>query len=85
VIAYRRTDPGEEGGDLFVAVPRLFAGIVGEATWSGEAFAGTRVDLGAGTSWRDIVSGRTVEGTGEGVDLGDLLRDLPYVVLRRAS
>ncbi|MGU3406954.1 malto-oligosyltrehalose synthase [Methylobacterium brachiatum] len=85
VIAYRRTDPGEEGGDLFVAVPRLFAGIVGEATWSGEAFAGTRVDLGAGTSWRDIVSGRTVEGAGEGVDLGDLLRDLPYVVLRRAS
>ena len=27
VIAYRRTDPGQEGGDLFVAVPRLVAGL----------------------------------------------------------
>ena len=83
VIAYRRTDPGEEGGDLFVAVPRLFAGIVGEAVWSGEAFAGTRVDLGAGTIWRDLVSGQIVETGGEGADLGQLLRDLPYAVLRR--
>jgi (1->4)-alpha-D-glucan 1-alpha-D-glucosylmutase len=83
VIAYRRTDPGQEGGDLFVAVPRLVAGFVGAAVWSGEAFAGTRVDLGAGTRWRDLVSGRTVESQGEGADLGALLRDLPYAVLRR--
>ena len=52
VIAYRRTDPSQEDGDLFVAVPRLFAGQVAargsEAIWSGETFAGTRVDLGAG-------------------------------------
>ncbi len=81
VIAYRRTDPVQEGGDLFVAVPRLVAGSVGEAVWSGEAFAGTRVDLGAGSRWRDLASGRVVEG--EGADLGILLRDLPYAVLRR--
>jgi len=85
VIAYRRADPVQEGGDLFVAVPRLVASLVGEAVWSGEAFAGTRVDLGAGTRWRDLVSGRIVESEGEGADLGDLLRDLPYAVLRREA
>ena len=85
VLAYRRTDPGGEGGDLFVAVPRLVSGLVGEGAWSGEAFAGTAVDLGAGTRWRDVVSGRTVEGAGEGTDLGTLFRDLPYAVLRRAD
>ncbi len=83
VIAYRRTDPGQEGGDLFVAVPRLFAGLAGETGWSGEAFAGTRVDLGAGTRWRDLVSDRVVESDGDGADLGELLRVLPYAVLRR--
>ena len=40
--------PSEEGGDLFVAVPRLVAGFVGEAGWSGEAFAGTRVESRGG-------------------------------------
>jgi (1->4)-alpha-D-glucan 1-alpha-D-glucosylmutase len=59
------------------------AGSVGEAVWSGEAFAGTRVDLGAGSRWRDLASGRVVEG--EGADLGILLRDLPYAVLRREA
>ena len=64
-----------------MAVPRLVVGFVGEAVWPGEAFNGTRVDLGAGTRWRDLASGRIVAG--EGADLGELLRDLPYAVLRR--
>ena len=83
VLAYRRTDPDGEGGDLFVAVPRLFSGLVGEGAWSGEAFAGTAVDLGPGTHWHDVVTGRTVEG--EGADCATLFRDLPYAVLRRAD
>ncbi|MDP4023411.1 malto-oligosyltrehalose synthase [Methylobacterium sp. NEAU 140] len=87
VLAYRRTDPDAEDGDLFVAVPRLVSGLLGdlsgETVWSGEAFAGTAVDLGDGTRWRDIVTGRSVEGAE--ADLGHLFRDLPYAVLRRTA
>jgi len=84
VLAFRRTDLDTAGADdLIVAVPRLFSGLIGEGTWSGEAFAGTVLALGAGTRWRDVVTGREIAG--EGADAATLFRDLPYAVLRRAG
>jgi (1->4)-alpha-D-glucan 1-alpha-D-glucosylmutase len=84
VLAFRRTDLDPAGeGDLVVAVPRLFSGLVGDTMWSGEAFAGTTLALGAGTRWRDVVTGRAIDG--EGADAGTLFRDLPYAVLRRVG
>ncbi|TXM70997.1 malto-oligosyltrehalose synthase [Methylobacterium sp. WL120] len=79
VIAYLRSDASTEG-DLFVAVPRLVAGLVTDETWSGAGFAGTTVDLGAGTRWHDIVTGADYEGS---ADFGALFSALPYAVLRR--
>ncbi|GJD33136.1 malto-oligosyltrehalose synthase [Methylobacterium aerolatum] len=84
ILAYRRTDLDPAGeGDLIVAVPRLFAGLIGEGTWSGDAFAGTVLALGAGTRWRDVVTGREFDGAG--AEASALFRDLPYAVLRRAG
>jgi len=75
VLAFRRTDLDTAGADdLIVAVPRLFSGLIGEGTWSGEAFAGTVLALGAGTRWRDVVTGREIAG--EGADAAPLFRDL---------
>ncbi len=65
MLAFRRTDLDPAGeGDLVVAVPRLFSGSIGDTMWSGEAFAGTTLALGAGTRWRDVVTGRTIDGEG---------------------
>ena len=63
-----------DGDDVYVRADALPAGV-------DTLKAGTRVEFGAGTRWRDLVSGRIVAG--EGADLGELLRDLPYAVLRR--
>ncbi|WP_375455005.1 malto-oligosyltrehalose synthase [uncultured Methylobacterium sp.] len=81
VIAYLRSD-AQAGGDLFVAVPRLVAGLTTEDAWSGAGFAGTSVDLGTGTRWRDIVTGTSHEAA---TDLGRLFAHLPYAVLRREA
>ncbi len=85
ILAFRRTDldPAGQGDLIVVAVPRLFSGLIGEGTWSGEAFAGTTLALGAGTRWRDIVTGREIDG--RGADGGTLFRDLPYAVLRQVG
>ena len=81
LIAYLRSNANTED-DLFVAVPRLVSAMTGEAGWSGERFTGTTVDLGAGTAWHDIVTGAAYEGS---ADLGRLLAELPYAVLRRRA
>ncbi|TXM80604.1 hypothetical protein FV223_29840 [Methylobacterium sp. WL116] len=81
VVAYLRSDASADG-DIFVAVPRLVAGLVTDATWSGAGFAGTTVDLGAGTSWHDIVTGAGYDGS---ADLAALFSALPYAVLRRRA
>ncbi len=84
ILAFRRTDLDAAGeGDLVVAVPRLVSGLIGEGVWSGEALAGTTLALGAGTRWRDVVTGQEIAG--EGADCGALFRDLPYAVLRQVG
>jgi (1->4)-alpha-D-glucan 1-alpha-D-glucosylmutase len=72
-----------ETGDLLVAVPRLVSQMVRDGRWSGEAFAGTALDLPEESRWRDIVTGAVYEGGP--VDLGQLFGRLPYAVLRRTG
>lgn len=84
VLAFQRADGAGGGDDLVVAVPRLVAKLVPDGqVWSGEGFAGTVLDLGAGTRWRDLVTGEIRAG-GQ-ADCAELFRHLPFAVLRRTE
>ncbi|GJE45127.1 malto-oligosyltrehalose synthase [Methylobacterium soli] len=83
LIAFTRSDAMTETGDLLVAVPRLVSQMVRDGTWSGEAFAGTVLDLPEASRWRDIVTGEV--HAGGPADLGRLFERLPYAVLRRTA
>lgn len=84
VLAFLRSEGAGGAGDLFVAVPRLVARLLPEGTlWSADALAGTAFALGAGTHWRDLVTGASFEGNR--VACADLFRHLPFAVLRRTD
>ena len=84
VLAFQRADGAGDGEDLVVAVPRLVSKLLPEGkVWSGEGFAGTSLDLGAGTRWRDLVTGET--RAGGRADCGELFRHLPFAILRRQA
>ncbi|WP_018042175.1 malto-oligosyltrehalose synthase [Methylobacterium sp. 88A] len=85
VIAFTRSDATSGEGDLLVAVPRLVSGLVGDATWSGEAFAGTTLPVAAESRWIDLMTGGDVQPEGTSVDLGRLFARLPYAVLKRIA
>jgi (1->4)-alpha-D-glucan 1-alpha-D-glucosylmutase len=85
VIAFTRSDATSGEGDLLVAVPRLVSGLVGDATWSGEAFAGTTLPVAAESRWIDLMTGGEVQPEGTSIDLGRLFARLPYAVLKRIA
>jgi (1->4)-alpha-D-glucan 1-alpha-D-glucosylmutase len=85
VIAFTRSDATTGEGDLVVAVPRLVSGFLGEAVWSGEAFAGTHLSVTPGSTWTDLVTGDAVVSDDGRIELGRAFARLPYAVLRRTG
>ena len=85
VIAFTRSDATSGAGDLLVAVPRLVSGLVGDAVWSGAAFAGTHLPVAGEGAWTDLVTGDTVAATDGRIELDRLFARLPYAVLKRAG
>jgi len=83
VIAFTRSDATTGEGDLVVVVPRLVSGLVGDAIWSGEAFAGTAVAVTPGTAWTDLVTGDEIVSDDGRIELGRAFARLPYAVLKR--
>jgi (1->4)-alpha-D-glucan 1-alpha-D-glucosylmutase len=85
VIAFTRSDATTGEGDLVVAVPRLVSGFLGEAVWSGEAFAGTHLSVTPGSTWTDLVTGDAVVSDDGRIELGRAFARLPYAVLKRTG
>ncbi|NEU11746.1 malto-oligosyltrehalose synthase [Methylobacterium sp. BTF04] len=83
VIAFTRSDATVVQGDLLVAVPRLVSRLVGDAVWTGEAFAGTVLPVPADSAWIDLVTGEPVDGHDGRIELDRLFARLPYAVLKR--
>ncbi len=74
VVAYRRQIPG---GELVTVVPRLVLGLAREG-----GFADTELPLPAGT-WRNELTGETVQSDGEGVPVREILGQFPVALLAR--
>ena len=83
VIAFTRSDATTGEGDLVVAVPRLVSGLVGDAVWSGSAYAGTSLVVTPGTVWSDLVTGDELVSDDGRIELGTAFARLPYAVLKR--
>ncbi|MGU3359824.1 malto-oligosyltrehalose synthase [Methylobacterium sp. M6A4_1b] len=83
VIAFTRSDATTGEGDLLVAVPRLVSGLVGDAIWSGDAFAGTDIAVMSGSAWTDLVTGDELVSEDGRIELGRAFARLPYVALKR--
>jgi len=66
-----------------VAVPRLVSGLIGDAIWSSEAFAGTSVAVMPGSAWIDLVTGDEVVSEDGRIELERAFTRLPYAVLKR--
>ncbi|GLS43657.1 malto-oligosyltrehalose synthase [Methylobacterium brachythecii] len=85
VVAFLRSADEDGEGDLLVAVPRLVGRLLGDRTWSGDAFRGTRLGVPEGSRWTDILSGAGHSDEDGYLDLGALFAALPFAVLRRTA
>jgi (1->4)-alpha-D-glucan 1-alpha-D-glucosylmutase len=77
VCAFARN---HDGAVLIVAAARFPARLDGDRDWTGTAIpwpATARIDA----DWRDLLSGRVVEGRGEPIDAAAVLGDMPVALL----
>ncbi|HEX7899252.1 MAG TPA: malto-oligosyltrehalose synthase [Planctomycetota bacterium] len=83
VVAFSR----RSGDEAVVALTgRFFSGLLAEAPWAAGAavWGGTRVTLPEalrGRRWRDVLSGRELADSSEGLDLGQVFETLPLALL----
>lgn len=68
---------------LLVVVPRLTSAL-GDFP-IGEKWAGTTLLFDLKTEWKNILTGKSVQPTGENVPVGELLGELPLAVLYRSD
>ena len=76
VCAFARS---HDGAALIVAAFRFPTRLDGDRDWTGTTISWPAA-AGAGADWRDLLSGRVVEGRGEAIDAAAILGDMPVAV-----
>jgi (1->4)-alpha-D-glucan 1-alpha-D-glucosylmutase len=79
IVAFERVWRGER---LVVAVPRLTQALAADGSLPvGPAWAQTRLPVRGG-AWREVLTGREIDGPPDGLDVASLFATVPFAVLR---
>lgn len=82
----RRVLGFSRGKTLVALTGRFFSGLLADSPWAAgpKIWGGTRAAVG-GRRWRDTLTGRELEATSEGLDLGAAFETLPLAFLEPLS